>query len=369
MDVMNEASKLEASGKSIIHMEVGQPSSGAAKQALNKLNNTMLNENVGYTLALGLPELKQKISDLYKKRYNVFCEPERIIITSGSSAAFILAFTAFFDAGESVLVGEPGYPSYRNILKSLNLIPKLVTTSSEKRFQLSSKNIEESDEKGVLIANPSNPTGTSLDRNEFQSVIEAAREKKMILISDEIYHGINFHTGDSTAIEFDQNCIVINSFSKYFFLSGWRIGWMVVPRAEVRAIEKLAQNLYICPPHASQLLALYSMDIPDVFGNEVLKYKGNRDILISVLSKLGFREIIKPDGAFYIYANIKNFEISSDLFCQKLLVEAGVAITPGTDFDTKRGHSTVRFSYSCSQESVVEAVRRLTKWCNDYRIG
>ena len=363
MDVMQEASILEAQGKSIIHMEVGQPSSGAAPQALSKLCQKILTDRVGYTVALGLPELKVEISKLYKLRYNLSINPERIIVTSGSSAAFTLAFTAFFDAGDKVLVGEPGYPSYRNILKSLNLEPQLVSTCSKTRFQITDVDILNSDAQGVLIASPSNPTGTSLNKDNFKSIVSAVQKKGMTFISDEIYHGINFCKGDNSALEFDQEAVVINSFSKYFFLTGWRVGWMIVPTNKIKTVERLAQNLYICPAHSSQLLALYSLDAKKVFDQEVVKYKINRDLLMELLPKLGFTDIVRPDGAFYIYANISRFKLSSDLLARRILNEAGVALTPGGDFDTKRGHMTIRFSYACSLEDVREAAKRLTGWC------
>ncbi len=365
MDVMQEASILEAEGKSIIHMEVGQPSTGASREALEKLNQKMLNDRMGYTLALGIPELKKGISELYKLRYNIRLDPERVIITSGSSAAFILAFTAFFDNGDTVLIGEPGYPSYKNIIKSLGLIPELVLTNSESKFQLEALEIQKSKANGVLIASPSNPTGTIFDENKLRSVISAAKKNKMIFISDEIYHGINFGGGDNTALQFDDNCIVINSFSKYFFLTGWRIGWMVVPGDKVRTVERLAQNLFICPPSASQTLALYSLKVPEIFDLQVTKYKQNRDILMEALPKLGFGDIVKPDGAFYLYANIKNFRMGSDVLVKRILHEVGVALTPGTDFDSTRGLGTIRISYACSTAEVNEAVLRLTRWCEN----
>ncbi len=363
MDVMREASILEAKGKSIIHMEVGQPSRGATLNSLKKLSKKILADKVGYTVALGLPELKIKISDLYKYRYKLNLNPERIIITSGSSAAFTLAFLAFFDPGDTVLIGEPGYPSYRNILKSLDLKPELISTRAENRFQMTDTDILNSDAKGLLIASPSNPTGTALSTESLRSILKAVRKKNMVFISDEIYHGINFSGGDCSALEFDNNSIVVNSFSKYFFLTGWRIGWMVAPLEKIKTIEKLAQNLYICPAHSSQLLALYSLEESNIFDQKVADYKKNRDILIRFLPSLGFTDIICPDGAFYIYANVSKFGINSDILASRILNEAGVAITPGIDFDTKRGLRTVRFSYACSLEDVNEAIKRLKTWC------
>lgn len=368
MDIMREASLLEADGNHIIHMEVGQPSTGASKEALLELRKKMLTDNLGYSLALGLPELRKGISKLYKNRYQLDIEAERVIITSGSSAAFILAFTAFFDCGDNVLVGEPGYPSYKNILKSLNLLPELTLTNSSSKFQLTKDDILKSNSKGVLIASPSNPTGTSLKASELKSLINAAKQRNMTFISDEIYHGLNFDSKDTTALEFDNNSVVINSFSKYYSMTGWRLGWMVVPKEAVRTIEKLIQNLFICPSHASQLLGLYSLKYSKPFQDNVEEYKTNRDILMKNLPHLGFQDIVKPDGAFYIYANISKFQKTSEVLVKEILNKTGVAITPGNDFDTTRGHDTVRFSYSCSTSDVKDAVKRLALWCKTLNI-
>ena len=362
MDVMREAALLESEGRSIIHMEVGQPSSGASIDALRKLNKKILLDKVGYSVALGLPELRKEIASLYKKRYNLIINPERVVVTTGSSAAFILAFTAFFDVGDKILIGEPGYPSYKNIVKSLDLIPELVSTTFENRFNLTKDSITKSSADGVLVASPANPTGTALSRSELRSLIDAAKAKNITFISDEIYHGLNFNGKDISALEIDDNSIVINSFSKFFSLTGWRLGWMIVPLSFTRTLEKLSQNLFICPPHASQLLGLYCLNSTTDFTKNVLEYKNNRDILVHYLPKIGFTNIVKPDGAFYIYADASDFNLESKALVQQILVKTGVAITPGIDFDSLRGHNTVRFSFACSTRDVNEAVRRLMEW-------
>ena len=364
---MREASILELAGKSIIHMEVGQPSNGASIEALNSLKNKMFFDQLGYSVALGIPELRDKISDLYKKRYNLNLDPKRVVITSGSSAAFTLSFLTFFDAGQIILLGEPGYPSYKNIMKSLNLIPEICLTTIENRFHLTENLVLASTANGVLVANPGNPTGTALTKSKLESLILASKEKNMVFISDEIYHGLNFNGSDTTALELDDEVIVINSFSKYFSLTGWRLGWMIVPLSSVRTVEKLTQNLFICPSHASQYLGLYTLNSLTNFDEQVQKYKKNLDLLMINLPKLGFRNIVLPDGGFYIYADISWFNITSDILVRDILLKTGVAITPGLDFDKARGHRTVRFSFACSFEEVTEAIERLTKWYQDHK--
>ena len=366
MDILREASLLELQGKSIIHMEVGQPSSGASIEALNNLKNKMFSDQLGYSVALGLPELREKIAELYKKRYNLAIDPERVVITAGSSAAFTLSFLTFFDSGDQILLGEPGYPSYKNIMKSLNLIPDTALTTFENRFHLTEDLIKTSSAKGVLIASPSNPTGVALKKAELIRLIDAAKQKKMVFISDEIYHGLNFNGKDVSALELDDDAIVINSFSKYFCLTGWRLGWMIVPMESVRTIEKLSQNLFICASHASQYLGLYSLKSSTNLDSKVINYKNNRDLLMSNLPKLGFSNIVRPDGAFYIYADITRFSTTSDKLSRDILMKTGVAITPGIDFDRTRGHNTVRFSFACSQSEVSQAIERLTDWYLSY---
>ncbi len=366
MDIMQEASALEQKGQSIIHMEVGQPSSGASIDALRQLYHKSLSNSLGYSVALGLPELRERIAELYKSRYKLTIDPKRVLVTSGSSAAFILAFTAFFNAGDQILIGEPGYPSYKNIIKSLSLQVELHSTQIKDRFQLTPDSILNSSAAGVLVASPANPTGISLRRSELELLIASAQQKKMTFISDEIYHGINFNGPDVSALELDDNAIIINSFSKYFSLTGWRLGWMIVPTPFVRVIEKLSQNLFICPCHASQFLALFTLNSSTKFDEKVHEYKINRDMLMAHLPKLGFSEIVEPDGAFYIYANISTFNQKSGSLVRDILTNAGVAITPGKDFDSSRGNDTVRFSYARSSDDIREAIRRLTLWYENY---
>lgn len=359
MDVMESARKAEALGKKIIHMEVGQPGTAAPKIAKDYLTKEITNNNLGYTVTLGLPELRKRISKLYGEWYNLDLNPNRIIITTGSSGAFILSFASLFDVGDKVGIGSPGYPSYRQILKSQNLIPVDIQTDIQNKFQPIPNDIKSNNLNGLLVASPANPTGSMLDKNSLENLINAAKENNVSFISDEIYHGIQYEHNPTTAIEITNDCYVINSFSKYFSMTGWRIGWMVVPEDHVRQVERLSQNLFICPPHASQITALAAMDATEELEKNINVYKKNREILLEELPKAGFKTFSPPDGAFYIYVDISEFSNDSLSFCKKVLDEAGVAITPGLDFDQKRGNKTIRFSYARSTEDIIEGANRI----------
>jgi aspartate/methionine/tyrosine aminotransferase len=359
MDVMESARQAEQSGRSIIHMEVGQPGTPAPQGALNHLNTELLRDPMGYTVAMGLPELRKKISHLYAEWYDLDINPNRVVITPGSSGAFILAFTALFDAGDRVGIGAPGYPSYRQILKALDLVPVDIETQVTNRFQPIAKDISGNQLSGFLVASPANPTGTMLDRSSLGSLINAASDSGVSFISDEIYHGLEYETKAVSALELTDNCFVINSFSKYFSMTGWRVGWMVVPEAHIRQVERLAQNLFICAPHVSQVLALAAMDCKDELAENIKVYEQNRKLMLEGLPKAGFDKISPPDGAFYIYADISQFSHDSLGFARELLDRAGVAVTPGLDFDPKRGSSMLRFSYARSTDDIREGLRRL----------
>ena len=359
MDVMESARKAEALGKKIIHMEVWQPGTAAPKIAKDYLTKEITNNNLGYTVTLGLPELRKRISKLYGEWYNLDLNPNRIIITTGSSGAFILSFASLFDVGDKVGIGSPGYPSYRQILKSQNLIPVDIQTDIQNKFHPIPIDIKINNLNGLLVASPANPTGSMLDKNSLENLINAAKENNVSFISDEIYHGIQYEHNPTTAIEITNDCYVINSFSKYFSMTGWRIGWMVVPEDHVRQVERLSQNLFICPPHASQITALAAMDATEELEKNINVYKKNREILLEELPKAGFKTFSPPDGAFYIYVDISEFSNDSLSFCKKVLDEAGVAITPGLDFDQKRGNKTIRFSYARSTEDIIEGANRI----------
>ena len=362
MDVMEAARKAEEAGRRIIHMEVGQPGTAAPKYATNTLVEAMENNNLGYTVALGLPELRKRISQLYGEWYNVDINPNRIAITPGSSSAFVASFTSLFDSRDRVGIAAPGYPSYKQILKALDLEPVTIETSIHNRFQPMPEDLSNNDLAGFLIASPANPTGSMLDYGSLTDLIHISQENNISFISDEIYHGIEYENKAVTALEITNDCYVINSFSKYFSMTGWRIGWIIVPENHIRQIESIVQNMFICAPHVSQVVAIAAMDAKNELESNMSVYRKNRSLMIEGLAKAGFTEIAPPDGAFYIYANISKFSSDSFKFTRDILDEAGVAITPGFDFDADRGNETVRFSYAGSTEDMKEGLSRLYKY-------
>ncbi|MDU8926448.1 aminotransferase class I/II-fold pyridoxal phosphate-dependent enzyme [Alisedimentitalea sp. MJ-SS2] len=359
MDVMEAARKAEEAGHHVIHMEVGQPSTPAPEGARSALSRAMEAESLGYSVALGLPELRSRIAKSYGERHNVDLNPERVIVTPGSSGAFILAFTALFDAGDRVGIGEPGYPSYRQILRALDIEPVGIATRAENRLQPVPKDIEGLDLQGLMVASPANPSGTMLDRAAMTGLIEACHAKGAAFISDEIYHGIEYEKKAVTALEITDETYVINSFSKYYSMTGWRVGWMVVPEDHVRLIERLAQNMFICAPHASQVAALAAMDCDEELQRNLDVYRENRALMLEGLPKAGFDKIAPPDGAFYVYADVSDITDDSLGFAAEILEKAGVAVTPGLDFDPERGGGTLRFSYARATEDIREGLRRL----------
>ena len=359
MDVMENARKAEEKGEDIVHMEVGQPGTPAPIEAQRQLIEKMKNDSMGYTVALGIPELRKRISQLYGDWYNLDLNPDRIIITSGSSAGFILSFSSLFDAKDRVGICSPGYPSYRQILKAQDLETVLIETKFENNFQPFASDLKGLNLSGVLIASPANPTGSMLNYNQLESLILSSLEQNISFISDEIYHGIEYEKKATTALQITNQCYVINSFSKYFSMTGWRVGWMVVPEDHIRQIERLVQNMFICAPHASQIAALHALDCEDELKNNLDVYKENRKLMIKGLKDSGFSKISSPDGAFYIYADVSKFCNDSLEFANRVLKEAKVAITPGLDFDTNRGNSTIRFSYARSTEDIIKGLEKL----------
>ena len=358
MDVMERARAAEASGRRIIHMEVGQPGTPAPAGAVAALK-TALDQPLGYTVALGLPELRAGIAGLYRRWYGVDLDPSRVIVTTGSSGAFLLAFTALFDAGDRVALGEPGYPSYRQILRALSLTPVGVPARLENRLQPVVQDLDGLDVQGLIVASPGNPTGTMLDRMALSRLAGWAEDRGIAFVSDEIYHGLHYGDRAVSALEITDGAWVINSFSKYFSMTGWRIGWMVVPEDQVRRVERLAQNMFICPPHASQVAALAALDCETELEANRKVYAENRRLMLEGLPKAGFDRIAPPDGAFYIYADVSGLTDDSLRFAGEILDGAGVAVTPGIDFDPVRGRHWMRFSYARSTADIAEGLQRL----------
>ena len=359
MDVMEAARRAEEAGRHIIHMEVGQPGTGAPKGAVEALASAMGQSPLGYTVSLGLPALRQRIAQMYGEWYNVDLNPERVVVTPGSSGGFLLAFTALFDSGDRVGIGAPGYPSYRQILKALGLVPVDLPTLPENRLQPVPSDFAGLDLQGLMVASPANPTGTMLDHASMGALIDAAQRQGASFISDEIYHGLEYEAKAVTALELTDECYVINSFSKYFSMTGWRVGWMVVPEDQVRVVERIAQNMFICAPHASQVAALAAMDCDEELQANLDVYRRNRELMLVGLPKAGFTNIAPPDGAFYVYADVSDLTDDSRAFAAEILEKAGVAVTPGLDFDPERGHTTLRFSYARATADIQDGLERL----------
>ncbi|TDE40748.1 pyridoxal phosphate-dependent aminotransferase [Antarcticimicrobium sediminis] len=362
MDVMESARQAEEAGRHIIHMEVGQPSTGAPKAAIEALKTALDQDAMGYTVALGLPALRARIAQLYGEWYNVDLNPERVVITPGSSGAFILAFTALFDSGDKVGIGAPGYPSYRQILKALGMVPVDLPTAPKNRYQPVAADFAGMDLAGLMVASPANPTGTMLDHEALGALIGAAQGQGAAFISDEIYHGLEYEKKAVTALEISDDVYVINSFSKYFSMTGWRVGWMVVPEDHVRVLERIAQNMFICAPHASQVAALAAMECSEELEANLEVYRTNRALMQAGLPQAGFDKIAPPDGAFYFYADVSEFTSDSRAFAAEILDKAGVAVTPGLDFDPARGATTLRFSYARATADIEEGLARLARF-------
>jgi len=358
MDVMEAARRAEAAGRHIIHMEVGQPGTPAPAGARAAVAAAMEQDPLGYTVALGLPALRARIAGLYRDWYGIDLDPGRVIVTSGSSAAFLLSFTALFDSGDRVGIGAPGYPSYRQILRALDLEPVVIRAAAENRLQLVPDDLP-GGLAGLLVASPANPSGTMLDHGALAALIGATAAQGTAFISDEIYHGIEYDRKAVSALEISDEVYVINSFSKYHSMTGWRVGWMVVPEAHVRVVERIAQNMFICAPHVAQVAALAAMDCKAELQANLAVYSENRRLMMQGLPAAGFNRIAPPDGAFYVYADVSQLTRDSRDFAAELLDSAGVAVTPGPDFDAARGNSTLRFSYARSTRDIREGLRRL----------
>jgi aspartate/methionine/tyrosine aminotransferase len=366
MDVMEAARKAEAAGRHIIHLEVGQPGTGAPEAAKAKLMSEMA-DPLGYTVGLGLPELRARVARHYAEWYGVDIDPARVVITSGASGAFLLAFSALFDNDARVGLGTPCYPSYRQILKAVGLSPVDIPTTLGNRFQPQPADVAGYQLDGLIVASPANPTGTMLDQAALAELAAACAAQNAAFISDEIYHGIDYDVTPVTALAVTDDVYVVNSFSKYFSMTGWRVGWMIVPQDHVRRVERLAQNMFICAPHAAQRLALHAMDCADELDRNKAVYAANRDLMISGLTAAGLDKFAPPDGAFYVYVDVSDYTDDARAFATEILEKVGVAVTPGLDFDAVRGHHWLRFSYARSTVDITEGLSRLAAFMKGYR--
>lgn len=366
MDVMEAARQAEAAGRHIIHMEVGQPGTGAPEAAKARLVQDLA-DPLGYTVALGLPELKARVAQHYADWYGVTLDPARVVITSGASGAFLLAFSALFDNDARVGLGTPCYPSYRQILRAVGLSPIDIPTTFAQRFQPSPGDVAAHNLDGLIVASPANPTGTMLDRDGLADLAAACAAQGAAFISDEIYHGIDYDVAPVSALQVTDDVYVVNSFSKYFSMTGWRVGWMIVPEDHIRQVERLAQNMFICAPHAAQRLALHAMDCTDELEANKAVYRNNRALMIEGLQAAGLTRFAPPDGAFYVYVDVSEYTDDALAFAAEILEKAGVSVTPGLDFDAARGHHWLRFSYARSTADITEGLDRLAQFMQGRR--
>ena len=364
MEVMKAANQLETDGKRVFHMEVGQPATSAPKAVLQAAEKTLQEGSIGYTEALGIPPLRRAIADHYGKMYNVDLDPSRVVVTTGSSTGFLLSFLSLFSTGDRVALAEPGYPAYRNILGALDIEAVGLPCGPETNFQPSPELMDSlsAPVDGLLVASPSNPTGTMLSPDELKNLLGYCADKNINFISDEIYHGLTYEQDAVTALQYTDDVVIINSFSKYFSMTGWRLGWMVVPDHLVSVVEKLAQSLFISAPSISQYAGVAAFDCEDEVNGYIAAYAKNREMLLRELPKIGFDKLAAADGAFYIYVNVSHLTDNSMEFCRKMLTECGVATTPGIDFDPHRGHEYIRLSFAGAYDEMVGAVEALRGW-------
>jgi len=366
MDVMAAAALLEAKGARVVHMEVGQPAAPAPSTAIAAAQAALKHGRIGYTETLGIPSLRARIARHYADAYALALDPARVVVTTGSSGGFILGFLALFEPGDRVALVNPGYPPYRHILSALGCEPVLIETSADTRWALSAEALiaahRDRPLKGVVVASPANPTGTMMDAGALARLIAVAEAEGIRVISDEIYHGLDYAFAAETAAKLSERALIINSFSKYFCMTGWRVGWMVVPSSLVRAVERLQGNLAISVPTLAQVAAEAAFDGRAEMETVKHGYEENRQILTKGLPKAGLDKFLPVDGAFYLYADISKFSNDSLDFAKSMLNEAHVAATPGIDFDPVNGHNFLRFCYAGSAADMREAVTRIGDW-------
>jgi len=366
MDVMAAAARLEAQGRTIVHMEVGQPAAGAPESSIAAVRAALDDGPHGYTAALGIASLRRRIAQAYAQWHAIDVDPERVVVTTGSSAGFMLAFLALFEASDRVAVAAPGYPPYRHILSALGCEPVLIEANAATRWALSGDMLLAQHRlrplKGVVVGSPANPTGTMMTATALGDLIRSAEDAGIAVISDEIYHGLDYAFAAKSAVSLSSNTIVINSFSKYFCMTGWRVGWMIVPPPLLRTMERLQQNLAISVPTLSQIAAQAAFEGRDELEKIKHGYEENRRILLDGLPGAGLDSFLPVDGAFYLYVDTSRFSDDSFDFAKRLLEQAGVAATPGVDFDPIHGRNYLRLCYAGSHEDMREAVKRIGAW-------
>jgi len=355
------AHELQSAGRSVIHMEFGQPSTGAPRAAIEAAHHILDTSAMGYWES---PALKARIARHYRESYRASVDPEQIVLTCGASPALLLALVSTFEPGDRVALARPGYVAYRNTLRALHMVPVELECGAERRYQLSAAAIEALDPPpaGVIIASPANPTGTIITATEFEAIVKVCRERHIRIVSDEIYHGLSYVEPAHSIIEFEADALIINSFSKYYSMAGWRLGWLLAPPQHVQRARTYAGNLFLSAPSLSQHAALVAMDSREELDANVEVYRRNRVLLLNALPTMGLDAIAPPDGAFYIYANVCHLTDDSMRFCTQLLRETGVAVAPGVDFDPIDGRHFIRMSFAASTSDIKEAIVRLRPW-------
>lgn len=355
------AHQLKAEGRSIVHMEFGQPSTGAPARAIAAAHGVLDTDPMGYWES---PALKARIARRYAEAYGVLIDPDQVVLTCGASPALVLALASTFQPGDRVALARPGYVAYRNVLKALHMVPVEIPCGTASRFQLTAAALAALDPApaGVIVASPANPTGTIIAAGELAAIADLCRARGIRIVSDEIYHGLSYAAPARSMLEFEPEALVVNSFSKYFSMVAWRIGWLVVPPASIHRARAYAGNMFLTAPSLSQHAALVALDCQDELDGHVEVYRRNRQLLLDALPALGLGSIAPPDGAFYVYADVGRLTNDSLVFCQALLVDTGVATAPGLDFDPVDGRRFIRFSFAVSTAEVEEALRRLIPW-------
>ncbi len=355
------AHQLKTEGRSIIHMEFGQPSTGAPAAAVARAHEVLDRDGMGYWES---PDLRARIARLYEQRHGVEVDPDRILLTCGASPALVLALSTRFRPGDRIALARPGYVAYRNTLRALHMQPVEVACGPETRFQLTAAQLAALDPApaGVIIASPANPTGTIIPDAELAAIAEVCRARGVAIVSDEIYHGLSYVGPTASMLQFAPDAFVINSFSKYWSMAGWRLGWLLAPPEQVAAARAYIGNMFLTPPSLSQHAGLVAMDAVEELEGHVRNYARNRALMLEALPLLGLRKIAPPDGAFYIWADIGHLTDDSVAFCEQLLRDTGVATAPGVDFDPAEGRRFIRFSFAVSTAEVEAALARLRPW-------
>jgi aspartate/methionine/tyrosine aminotransferase len=361
MDINRLAHRLKGEGRSIIHMEYGQPSTGAPRKAIEVAHRILDTDAMGYWES---PDLKAGLARHYQRMYGLDIDPERFVLTCGASPSLVLALASNFNAGDRIATARPGYVAYRNVLKALHLVPVEIACGAETRFQLAAAHLEtmEPAPKGVIVASPANPTGTIIDAAELKKIAEVCRARQITVISDEIYHGLSYVAPAQTMLRFDAVTFVVGSFSKYFSMVAWRLGWLLAPAEHVGRARAFAGNMFLTAPSLSQHAGVAALEAQDELEGHVRVYRRNRDLLLQALPKLGLQRIAPPDGAFYLYIDVRHLTDDSLSFCKKLLVDTGVATAPGIDFDPVDGRHFIRLSFAVSTAETEDAITRLQNW-------